>query len=466
VPRTSAVLVAAALAVSSGRHAEEPKSIRLLFTGDIMLSRQVQLEMQTRKLSPWMHLGALFGAADWVGGNLEGALGPASQCIPHAASPCFATPASAVVALKEAGFDAVSIENNHAGDLGATGREATRAAFEQHGLLALDFASSPRFLRFGETTVALLAVTTVGGVDGQAQEVPSVALAQKLRLARGLANVVVVSIHWGSELLDWPTDAQREQGAWLVRHGADVVLGHHPHVVQAPECLQGKPIFFSLGNHVFDQKYPQTKDGMIADCRVGAGHVRCEAIRTHTDPATSIPRPVGPDERVRVALSQCAPAPAADLVVDGVTIRPQPWTADQPPDGLVLEGWKQGRIVWRSRRQRLLSLEVAPLEGPLSTPLLFTLERHASSLDDEDGIRPYVYAVGRRGLVAKWRGSALAWPLLDAVLGPMGEVCALHRPDSFVAPQPGAKGSRVAAYRWNGFGFDGIANARCEARLD
>jgi poly-gamma-glutamate synthesis protein (capsule biosynthesis protein) len=71
-----------------------------------------------------------------------------------------------------------------------------------------------------------------------------------------------------------------------------------------------------------------------------------------------------------------------------------------------------------------------------------------------------VYEVGPHGFIARWRGSALAWPLLDARLlpGQGGVLCALHRRDSFLMLTPDSKGTRVAAYRWNGFGFDGIAD--------
>jgi hypothetical protein len=78
----------------------------------------------------------------------------------------------------------------------------------------------------------------------------------------------------------------------------------------------------------------------------------------------------------------------------------------------------------------------------------------------EPNTRPYVYQVGRTGFIARWRGSALAWPLIDArlLLGHDGVVCALHRKDSFLVLSPSSKGTRVAAYRWDGFGFDGISN--------
>ena len=54
----------------------------------------------------------------------------------------------------------------------------------------------------------------------------------------------------GSELLAWPNKRQRESAQWLIKNGADIINGSHPHVAQKPEIFDGKPIFFSLGNHL------------------------------------------------------------------------------------------------------------------------------------------------------------------------------------------------------------------------
>ena len=446
----AALLLLRAVALGGG-DVPQHREVRLLFTGDILLSRQVQSEIEHRHIFPWKEFSQFFRGADWIAGNFEGAFGSDSQCLANGKSPCFAVPTEAVELLKTAGFTTLSVENNHSGDLGNAGRELTSANLLAAGILPLDFEDSPQFLRFGGVTIAVLAFSTVPAADGRVQQIPSVALAQKLRLARHLANLVVVSIHWGTELQDWPSQSQRQQAEWLVRHGADLILGHHPHVVQQPECVLGKP------NHVFDQRYPETKEGLIAECHITHGRLRCGGISTRTEPNTSIPHLVGPAERVQTALATCTPSLTGDLVVDGYTLRPEPRSASKPLEGLIISAWKAGRLEWRSRRQKVLSLEMDELAEPTKPPLVFTLERHPSPLDQEEGLRPYVYAVGRSGLVAKWRGSALAWPLLDAVIDPTtGYVCALHRADSFVTLKPDSTGTRIAAYKWNGFGFTGI----------
>jgi len=435
-----------------------PAPVRLLFTGDILLSRQVAVEQRRTGGSPWHSVAPLFARADWVGGNLEGAIGPDSDCVKAGDSLCFAFGADAARQLAAGGFSMVTVANNHAGDLGDAGRIATARALSAARVMPVSFEASPRFVRIGGVTLGIVAITLVPGADGRMQAVPSTEVAQRLRLAHTLANVVVVSIHWGTELQDWPTGAQRSAAAWLVDHGADIVVGHHPHVVQRPECVHGHPVFFSLGNHVFDQKYPETKAGLIADCSLWRDRLRCDGIRTRARRGSAVPVPEG--NLGDAALASCAPAVRGPLVVDGWTMRPAPWSAAEDDSaGVVLEGWRGGARQWRTRRVSLVSLDTG-LARRDGTPLLLALERHPSAMDGEVATRPHVYRVGSRGLIAMWRGTALAWPLLDAVVAPDGALCALHRGDSFLRPDPATTGkTRTMRYRWNGFGFSAVDDA-------
>jgi poly-gamma-glutamate synthesis protein (capsule biosynthesis protein) len=455
---------AIALTATRSERQDSPKEIRLLFTGDVLLSRQVAAEIRQKRQSPWINLGNLFHSADWVGGNLEGAVGSSLDCRGASErSPCFAIDASMLPLARSAGFTALGNENNHAGDLGAVGRESTRQALAAAELLPLTFEASPAFLRFGELTIAVVSVTTVPDRAGNPLELPSVVLEQKLRLAHALANLVVVSIHWGSELIDWPTEQQRQQADWLIAHGADAIFGSHPHVAQHAGCVAGKPVFFSLGNHVFDQKYPATKEGLIADCRLREGSFSCAALRTHTMSGSSFPEAARADPDADQALAACPVPIHPTLNVAGYMLRPQPSSPQDNSGKIWIEGFagpQSSERAWRTRPTPVLSLEAGNLEGPARPQFLLSLERHASPIDSERDPRPYVYEVGPQGFIARWRGSALAWPLLDARLLPehAGVLCALHRRDSFLMLSPESKGTRVAAYRWNGFGFEGITD--------
>ncbi len=279
-----AVVLTVLAAMSTGGQMPPKAYARLLFAGDILLSRNADVDLKQRIGSPWRKsFQELFQKADWVGGNLEGAIGDPKDCI-KTQRICLATPATGAQVLATAGFRAVTIENNHTQDVGDQGREQSRQTFRKVGLSAVDFDTSPQFVQLNNIEIALIAVNLVRAADGRRQQIPSAELQNKLRLAKSRADAVIVSIHWGNEMMQFPSPAQREQAAWLIKNGADLVLGHHPHVIQAPQCVAGRPVFFSLGNFVFDQPDPKTKEGLIADCFVGNGQLKCRALRTQTKP--------------------------------------------------------------------------------------------------------------------------------------------------------------------------------------
>jgi poly-gamma-glutamate synthesis protein (capsule biosynthesis protein) len=457
VPVLGLILASAAASAHDGR---------LLFTGDILLAREVAHEISAKKgASPWEAFKPEFGRADFVFGNLEGAVGDPGNCL-AAGELCFAVDPHLLPLLKETGFAAIGIANNHSGDLGADGRKQTRDALRAAGLAPVGFAESPVFLRLGARTVGIVNLNLVPARDGSVDAVPSWQTAQKLRLARALSDWVVVSIHWGKELADWVVPEQQAQAKWLIAQGADVIVGAHPHVVQPPACIDDRPVFYSLGNHVFDQKYPETKHGLIADCRISGDRLSCRGLATETPVNSSFPKPAGVDD---TSLAGCTvpagpPLRAADMVL-------RPWSADRGmafSAAMVIEGRSEA-AEWRTVPRPLLAAQAGTLAAGKAA-MLFTLERHPSSIDDEDGPRPYAYDIGPHGLIARWRGSALAWPLLDAQLigdgGGQDYLCALHRGDSFIMLDPAhPPAPRTLVYEWNGFGFSGISrddlNARC-----
>ena len=143
---------------------------------------------------------------------------------------------------------------------------------------------------------------------------------------------------------------------------------------------------------------------------------------------------------------------------------------------LILEATQSGKKGWALAARHLLSAEPAQfLHQNEKGNFLVTLETHQSSIDKELGPRPYVYKVTDHGLVAKWRGSALAWPLIDIAListpgNHLDHLCALHRKDSFITLNPNTKETRTAVYQWNGFGFSGAdepaLDNECQRKFD
>jgi len=112
------------------------------------------------------------------------------------------------------------------------------------------------------------------------QEHPGVAIAcdedvkADIGKAKERADIVIVSFHWGWEYSDHPDKETRELAHLAVESGANLVIGHHPHVIQGVEVYRGGLICYSLGNFIFDQRGTRTRRGLILRCSIGKSDVQ------------------------------------------------------------------------------------------------------------------------------------------------------------------------------------------------
>lgn len=181
-------------------------------------------------------------------------------------------PPEAVAALQAAGFDVVSLANNHALDAGEAGLAQTIATLETAGITGVvdwetgKLASreigklvhwSSAYKPTNLPTHRLLAF------DDSATPLDLEAAAGAVTAAAERANVIIVSIHWGGEYQAAPSSRQQAIARSLAGAGADIIIGHGPHVLQRVEWVGETLVAYSLGNFLFDQPYP-------ADCRQGA----------------------------------------------------------------------------------------------------------------------------------------------------------------------------------------------------
>ena len=434
----------------------QQEEIRILFTGDILLSRQVKKEYDYRKESPWEELKPLFHSADLVIGNLEGAVGTTSEITDPNGSPLFAIDSADISLLSDAGFKIIGIENNHSYDLGDDGKQNTVNQLLKNEIHPVCFDNSPYFISVKGVVFSIVTINTVPRKHNFENPMYSLELKQKMRLAKSLSNMVIVSIHWGSELLEWSNKSQREAANRLIAQGADIIIGSHPHVVQNVELIDGKPVFFSLGNHLFDQKYPATKKGLIVEITVKNGKFQCKGITTRTKPNSFYPESA---ESVSYNFPTFTYNHNLLIINDYSLIPVSVFVFEQNKTQIILEAYRNNRLKWRSHPMPLVYISTAKLDG--KEEYLFVLQNYYSTLDKEIAIRPYVYAVDNHGMYAKWRGSALAFPLLDAYISPHNPqvLCALHRGDSYIALNKENTNTRIAAYEWNGFGFSGLSDS-------
>jgi len=234
-----------------------PHPLTLAFVGDVMLGRDVATALDGDWPAAFADVRPYLADADLAFANLESPLTTA----PFAGGRFdLRAPLEAVSALTNAGFDAVSLANNHALDGGATGLAETLDRLQGAGIAAL--TDAPWFYEFSGHRMAFLAFLDANG------PLDTALVAQ----AAAQADLVIVSIHWGAEY--YPvTERQRALARELIAAGADVIIGHGPHVLQPVERVDGALVAYSLGNFLFDQPFPDTQQGAILRITLDRGSI-------------------------------------------------------------------------------------------------------------------------------------------------------------------------------------------------
>ena len=246
-----------------------PDTVSIALVGDIMLSRNVAKDLATRNLDftyPFKEAAPLLQAADIAFGNLECPISGKGEALKK--KYVFNAPPEAAEGLQFAGFDLLSLANNHTLDYGAIALDDTL-------LILGNSAIPPLGIVTGDTPQQAIVIERKGlriGFLGYADpESPYAyppefmnfekrpARAEKEAIARDIAalkpnaDVIIVSYHWGTEYQNAPSPRQVELGQYTIDQGADIVAGHHPHVQQDAAWYKGGLIIYSMGNFVFDQ---------------------------------------------------------------------------------------------------------------------------------------------------------------------------------------------------------------------
>jgi poly-gamma-glutamate capsule biosynthesis protein CapA/YwtB (metallophosphatase superfamily) len=239
--------------------------LRIAAVGDIMLGGTAAPEMRKYGYDyPFEQTRDILKQAQIVFGNLEGPLtdGGAAGTVKQYV---FRSPPDKVApALARAGFNVVSLANNHTLDYGPEGLEDTRAALDKAGIRHAGAgrnaaeARQPVYMMADGVTVAVLAYSLTFPEEFWAgPDKPGTAFGHERHVradvatARATADIVVVSFHWGQEGKTELRDYQTQLAHAAIDAGASAVLGHHPHVLQGVERYKHGVILYSLGNFAF-----------------------------------------------------------------------------------------------------------------------------------------------------------------------------------------------------------------------
>ena len=294
--------------VQLGPRQQPTDTLRLYAVGDINLGRRLAKErlMEGDTLYSFLALRDSLASADITFGNLESPIATDPTAAPDSGG-IFAAPPAAAAALAFAGFDVVSTANNHAWDGGSdaleeTMRQLTRAGVRFVGSgFGRDMAEQPVILERRGWRVAFFALTRAWNPAPYTFHSHAgsryVAWGDTCRIypairevkAKGRADLVVVSMHGGTEYVDTPPKHMQDLERGAVDAGADLVLAHHPHVLQPVVWYRHKPIVQSLGNFVFLQDDPWTRLSAILRVLVTPDRrLRLSAIPVHVGPQPTL----------------------------------------------------------------------------------------------------------------------------------------------------------------------------------
>lgn len=259
------------------------------FAGDLLVDRD-------EPTAPFQSVKDLLDAPDIVFGNLEGPYTDDPHPAPSLGVPVFPAKRN-IEAFRTAGFNVLSVANNHIVDAGHAALLETLAALHEEGVATcgagatLAEARTPAILRTGRSRVAYLAYASVfpmgyearatvpglaplraynhfheaysnyhiPGTPGRVETIPDPTdhanLLADLATARESADVVIASFHWGDFLRPHHlTDHERRTARLCLDNGADLVVGHHHHMLRGMEWINGRPVMYGLGHFVFDLK--------------------------------------------------------------------------------------------------------------------------------------------------------------------------------------------------------------------
>ncbi|MFK8024274.1 MAG: CapA family protein [Ilumatobacter sp.] len=277
-----------------------PRTVTIAFTGDTLAHSPLWRQAQRNAGGSGFDFTPMFDdiapvieRADLAICHLETPIAPSDE--PFSTDPLYGVPPEIVSAMAEAGFDRCSTASNHALDRYGRGIDRTIEVLEANGLGQSGMARDPAEARPSTFSVegvsishlsytyATNGIPTPPGEPWRTNYIDAGRIIDDARAARGLgAEVVVVSMHWGTEKVTEPNDQQRTVAAAITASGeVDLVVGHHAHVLQPIEQVNGKWVAYGLSNvlsnlPVNDAWPAASQDAAVVEFAIAvdhAGHV-------------------------------------------------------------------------------------------------------------------------------------------------------------------------------------------------
>lgn len=246
---------------------EKDDSLRMLFFGDMMLDRHVGELIDKNGLNyifEKLEAENFFDDYDLISANLEGTVTDEGRHYSPVKAYDFAFAPELVAELKNYNFNFFNLANNHFDDQGERGVSET---FDNLDKLNFYYSGCDGG-KIGECAIRTMEIKNkkIGmvGLSVFGRPFDIFKAKEEIKNLKKELDLIIVNIHWGNEYETQFNSTQKNIGNELVDAGADLIIGHHPHVTQGMEVYQGKYIFYSLGNFIFDQYFSDETQKSLA----------------------------------------------------------------------------------------------------------------------------------------------------------------------------------------------------------
>lgn len=276
--KTMAYRIAIIIILLLSQIAPAQSQVSFCAVGDVLLARSMRARIAERGVNyPFERVREILSSADVSFANLESPLCPAAEARPVQKKISFRGEPEYAIGLRDAGFDIVSIANNHSKDCGPEGLRATVRALGSAGIAFCGDSAGrasyrPTIVEKNGVRLAFIAYSDFS-VATTADSDNIDALVAAIGAARDSSCFVIVSMHWGRETDSLPSGRQKRIAHRIADAGAGLVIGHHPHVLQGIELYKGKLILYSLGNFLFDNSQQDQSRSAIFRCSIGQGGI-------------------------------------------------------------------------------------------------------------------------------------------------------------------------------------------------
>lgn len=300
------------------QHAEVVEKKPLYFVGDVMLARHVETLMDTHGSDyPYSRLTPDHNGI-WVG-NFEATV-PNDHEQTEDFTFAFSVDKMHLEALHNFGFGYLSLANNHSLDFGLRVFSETKTnlhTFEVFGNPQNVDQESVAYVKSGDEVFAII------GLHDTAGEMEVEAIAPLIEEVSLQSDFQIVYIHWGDEYELQHNGHQQSLAQEMIDSGVDAVIGHHAHVVQDIELYQGKPIFYSLGNFIFDQYFDESvQEGLVVKITASDAELLYELMPVSTIGKTAAPQYMEGEQKSEflALLADRSAENVKDMVISGAVV--------------------------------------------------------------------------------------------------------------------------------------------------